>query len=341
MKKLTLTTLCAAILMTVNVQASDTVDVTPENYNFAVTDKAFQVEANLGGINQFHHHRNVMALDQQPAVTMNRDTVYSFAIVNAVDGLKLQMPKTKDGRYLSAMVLQNDSYIDQVFYGAGTYEVIADTDFVAIGVRIQIDPNDEKDVAYVNELQDQLKLIVPEGVKLKEWKPTHWNSEQIKTLTKKYTAQADQLEDFSCCSGARDTIKMEDLRKAVSVATGLLPAKDATYLYRSYNLDNKSCYVATYTKPKFGDKGFFSYTMYGEDRYLHTDEHVNLNSSNLTYNDDGSFTVYYGNEESCGDVDNLLETPTDNWYLGVRVYRPDQSVLDGEWVLPKPEKVSK
>ena len=58
-----------------------------------------------------------------------------------------------------------------------------------------------------------------------------------------------------------------------------------------------------------------------------------INSSNVKLNADGTFTVYFGSVEACGDVPNRLET-TEGWNFLLRIYRPGKSVLDGAYKLP-------
>ena len=47
----------------------------------------------------------------------------------------MTIPET-NGRYLSVMVVQNDHYIDQVFLEPGTHEIISETDFAMVAMRI-------------------------------------------------------------------------------------------------------------------------------------------------------------------------------------------------------------
>lgn len=93
------------------------IPVTTDNYVEAEVDISFANIYKTAGANTFRHDRNLMALDQQPAVTMNRDTVYSFGIFNVPKGTVITLPKSKDNRYQSAMILQSDHYIDQYFTG--------------------------------------------------------------------------------------------------------------------------------------------------------------------------------------------------------------------------------
>ena len=65
--------------------------------------------------------------------------------------MTLTMPDAK-GRYQTAMVVDQDHYIERVFDRPGTYHLDTGTfatPFVAIAVRTLVDPNDPSDVAAV------------------------------------------------------------------------------------------------------------------------------------------------------------------------------------------------
>lgn len=66
--------------------------------------------------------------------------------------------------------------------------------------------------------------------------------------------------------------------------------------------------------------------MYGSARYL-KDAESHLSNKQLKFNTDGTFTVHYGPAAACGDVAGRPNTPTDNWYLDMLVYRPAQTVI--------------
>ena len=92
---------------------------------------------------------------------MNRDTLYSSAIVDISDGATLTIPDGGD-RYLSVMVVNQDHYINRVFHEPGEHRLTVeefDTPWVAVAARILVDPADADDVAAVNALQDQFAIL--------------------------------------------------------------------------------------------------------------------------------------------------------------------------------------
>ena len=66
-------------------------------------------------MNILHHHREPASIDEQPVIRQNRDTLYTFAVVDISQGATLSLPDAGD-RYLSVMIVNNDHYINQVFH---------------------------------------------------------------------------------------------------------------------------------------------------------------------------------------------------------------------------------
>ena len=111
--------------------------------NFVRAETAFQFDRTLaisGGVNKWVHLRQPTPLDQQPVIRMNRDTLYSAALVDISKGATLTIPDTGD-RYMSVMVVNEDHYINFVFSHPGTYALTRedfDTPFVQLSARTLI-----------------------------------------------------------------------------------------------------------------------------------------------------------------------------------------------------------
>ena len=99
------------------------VTVNVENFVRAETDRMFgALQAQASGINCWRHSRAPASLDQQTVIRMNRDTLYSFAIVDISSGATLTIPDS-GGRYMSVMTVNQDHYINRVFHEAGEHEL--------------------------------------------------------------------------------------------------------------------------------------------------------------------------------------------------------------------------
>ncbi|WP_434642021.1 DUF1254 domain-containing protein [Klebsiella sp. I138] len=319
------------------------VSVTPENYAFAELDVSMNAEVKHGANNKFYHHRMPMEIDKQPAVLMNRDTLYSFAIIDASHGAMVHVPKG-DGRYISLQVMDHDHTTEHVYYGAGDYKIdpANATQFVVLNIRTQVNPNDPQDINKAHAIQDQYKITFPEGYTPKAFQATDWNKAELKKLQTHYRQLADK-RGVSKTMGVRGTFPQEDVNIGAAVATGLLPDQDAWYSFNTYKVSKDICYTATYKVPGMAkpDLGFYSMTMYGDDLFLHTEKGSSLSNKELKLDPDGkSFTMHYGTEKTCGkDAQNLLIAPTDNWTLALRVYFPAQDIQDNTYKLPEPKPV--
>ena len=57
----------------------------------------------------------------------------------------------------------------------------------------------------------------------------------------------------------------------------------------------------------------------------------------IKYGADGSLTIYVQHDPPAGDKKaNWLPAPTGPYDVIMRIYGPDDSVLNGSWLLPKP-----
>lgn len=311
--------------------ASDLIPVSLENYKIAESDLAFNNITKLVGTNQFFHFPvEEFDLNNQTVVRMNQDTVYSGAVVNVSEGAMITLPET-DGRYMSAMVVQNDHYIDQVFKTPGEHVIEADTDFVLIAIRTRIDPNDPADSEKVRALQNAVKLTI---YATEPHVMPNYDMEQLVAMRDKLAAEAAEFGSLNNMQGARGSVDERMHVLGTAAGWGLLPDANARYL--SYGQeDGQGCFQATYAAPPFNQGGFFSITMYDADGWMFSDRAI-LNEYNIEFNDDGTFDVNFG---ECGsDAKNNLPI-VDGWNFLMRVYEPRLEELDS-YSLPTPVKVN-
>src|SRR5207249_8269844 len=84
--------------------------VTVENYNRAQTDVYFAGVVKNGGFGKFRHGRELAPPVQQGIVRPNRDTLYSFAIVDLDAGrVTITLPEAGK-RYMGMQVVNQDQY---------------------------------------------------------------------------------------------------------------------------------------------------------------------------------------------------------------------------------------
>jgi len=304
--------------------------VTPENYIRAETDRNFQNIAMLSGgkVNTFYHFRTPTPLDGQTVVRMNKDTLYSAAIVDTEGGATVTLPEVPDGRYMSILLVDNDHYSPDVFYTPGTHPLPTDTKYLGVFVRTQLfNPNDPAEIALVNALQDQVVIKASSADPLP---PSKWEPNSLQELTEKYELDSANYGSWKGMMGPRGKVDEATRHIAAAAAWGLFPEWDATYLNYRGDHDAKVCHTATYAVPE--NNGFWSITVYGSDGYMKSENSI-VNGNNVKLNADGTFTAFFGSKESCGDRPNRLDV-TDGWNFLMRIYRPGASVLQETYKLP-------
>lgn len=305
--------------------------VTPENYIRAEVDFAFaDFQKNAGGkINTFFYITKPTPLDEQTVVRMNRDTLYAGAVVDTEGGATVTIPEFPDERYFSVYVIDNDHYASKVFYVSGTHKIPADTKYVGLIQRIQLmDPSDPEDVALVNELQKKITIKASSADPFPE--PT-WDKEAMLALRREYEKEFQKFDQYEPdWMGPRGEVNEKTRQLGVAGAWGLFPEKDAVYINYTGLSDSNKCYTATYEVPE--NKAFWSITIYGKDGFMKSDNNI-VNDRNVKMNGDGTFTVYFGSEEKCGDKPNHVDI-TEGWNFLMRVYRPGPSILKREYKLP-------
>lgn len=312
--------------------------VTPETYIRAETDREFNlVQKQTNGVNKLFCYRDLPPLDHQNVIRMNKDVLYSMAVVDTKGGATVVFPEMPDGRYASVQLIDNDHYIPEVIYTSGTYKLPEDTRYIGIAIRIQIyDANDKEEIAMINKLQDQfiIKTNSAEPVSF------DWDMESLKKLTAEYNKEFGKYDKYpSDWQGKRGEVNEKTRHLAAAGAWGLFPERDATYInYNGGNLSGDGVYKATYSIPEYKSNGFWSLTVYGKDGYMKNENNY-LNASNVELNPDGTLTVYFGSKENTPkDAKNRLDI-TDGWNFLMRVYLPEESVLNGSYKLPEVEQV--
>ena len=326
-----LRTACVACLVLITSAgfASEPKVVTRENFVRAETDRMFSDFLKLTArVNHWHHIRRPTPLDQQAVVRMNRDTLYSVAIIDTSKGGTITLPPSPDGRYMSVHFIDNDHYDLGVISTPGVHTLPKGKGHVAAAVRIQVyNPNDAKEIAVVNAWQDQLEVHAKGG---KSFKPSIWDKASMDALRAELEVGVRRFPNFEKAMMPRGKADPEQRLYAAAGAWGLLPGTEATYFSYPGGHPITVCRTATYLVPK--NDAFWSITVYDANGFI-ASENSTVNSSTVKLNPDGTFTVFFGSKELCGNVRNRIDTP-EGWNFLMRVYRPAPSVLNGGYTLP-------
>ncbi|MBW0159450.1 DUF1214 domain-containing protein [Sedimentimonas flavescens] len=307
------------------------IPVNVDNFIRAATNIEFGKYAALsGGVNKFYHFRDVMPVDAQTTISANRDTLYSTAIIDISKGATFTLPDVGD-RYMSAMIINQDHYLNKVFHGGGTYTLDMDTfgtPYVAVYLRVLLDTTDPADVAAVHAIQDQMSI---DAAASEPFVVPPYDEESYKGLVRAAVGVGAYLPDSFRMFGKKEDV--DPVRHFIGTAGGWggLPEHEALYLGIAPNLPVGKYKIEVPAEVPVKD--FWSVSVYDADRYFapnDLDAYV-VNSVTGERNADGSMTVHLGGCED-GRV-NCLPL-VEGWQYTVRLYRAAPEVLDGSWVFP-------
>ncbi|HET8743540.1 MAG TPA: DUF1254 domain-containing protein, partial [Gaiella sp.] len=273
------------------------VRVNVDNFVRAESDRMFAAfVADAGGVNRLKHNRSPTPVDRQAVIRMNRDTLYSFAVADVSEGATLTIPESGD-RYVSAMVVNQDHYVNRVFHELGEHRLTLDeleTPWVTIAVRILVDPGDPDDVAAVNALQDRFGLAASSS---KAFETPDYDTASLDATRTALLELARGLERFDGAFGARDDVDPVRHLLATAAGWGGLPDREASYVGVEPNVPAGEYRLTVRDVPV---DGFWSLSVYNSDGYFEPNERdaYSVNDVTATPNADGSVTIHFG---GCAD----------------------------------------
>lgn len=327
--------LIAAITSSACYAYAEPVKVTADNFVRAESDLYFKTFSTLkGGFGGLNHTREPAPLDKQNVIRLNRDTIYSSGVFDLAAGpVTITLPQA-GSRFMSMQVINEDHYTPMVNYKPGAYTLSEEnvgTRYVTVAIRTFADPDSPKDLKAAQQLQDAIKVSQPGGpgkLELPEWdqKSQKETRDALLILNK-------SIPDTNDMFGTKAEVK--PIRHLIGAASGWggNPQKDATYLnvYPTKN-DGKTTYQIK-VPSNVPVNGFWSISVYNKDGFFQKNDlnRYTLNNITAKKSSDGSYDIQFG--DCTKSTVNCIPT-VDGWNYMVRLYQPEQSILDGSWKFP-------
>jgi len=303
-----------------------------DNFVRAETNIQFDRNAKVaGGVNAWLHLRKPTPIDKQTVIRMQRDTLYSFSIVDISKGATLTIPNA-GVRYMTVMIVNQDHYINKVYHKAGTYKLSIkefDTPYVFVAVRTLVDSSDDTDIRKANDLQDKLKI---EAVSSKPFVLPDYDVESYKKTRNALLELGRGVPDSFSMFGKKEDVNPVRHLIATAVGWGGLPVEEAIYENVEPNLPVGKYQITVKDVP--ADE-FWSVSLYNKDGFFEKNDlgFYNVNSTFAVPNKDGSFTINFG---GCRDGRVNCLPIMEGWNYVVRYYRPRKEVIEGKYKFPKP-----
>ena len=309
--------------------------VTVDNFVRAESDETLARYVKQGALGKILHLRTPTPIDQQNVIRMNRDTLYSFVVLDLTEAVTIVKPDSGD-RFQSMLVINQDHSMLPVEHGSGEFIFTKDktgTRYVFVVFRTFADPTDPSDVKAANALQDRIvvKQKSPGRFEIPEW-----DEVSLKQVRDAINVLAATRSDTSPYFG--DKSRLNPLYHLLGTAMGWggNPPEGAVYdnVVPEKN-DGKTPHAVTVKDVPVN--GFWSITVYNKNGFMQKNDQEAYSFNNVTAkkNVDGSITINFGGGP--GVINNLPITP--GWNYAVRMYQPKKEIIDGAWKFPRAQPV--
>ena len=309
--------------------------VTVDNFVRAETDNYFRINQVVNdAFGKFDHFRNVVPIDEQDVIRMNRDTLYSSAIFDLTTPVTITKPDAGD-RFQSMLVINQDHYVKMIEHDAGTYTLTQEdmgTRYVVVTFRTLIDENKPGDIEEANKIQD--KIISEQASKGTLDGLPDWDKKSLKEVRESLI----KISSFSSSTKGAfgDEDEVDPLMHLLGTAYGWggSPPAATTFILKTPE-GNNIPYTLT-IEDEVPVDGFWSVTVYNKEGFLEKNEYdaYLINDRNAVKDKNGNIVIHFG-----GDPTNTNFLPiTNGWNYAVRLYQPRQEILDGSWTFPEAKK---
>lgn len=329
----TLAVIGLGLLACISSAASERVTV--DNYIRAETDVTFGRYVRQNAFGKFLHIRTPVPIDKQDVIRMNRDTLYSAAILDLTEPATIVKPE-RGGRFQSMMVINQDHSMLPVEHGSGEFTLTKEkvgTRYAAVLFRTFVNPGDPADVKAANDLQDRIQIRQKSPG---TFEVPDWDVASLDKIRSALNELAATLPDFKGMFG--DAKKLDPIRHLLGTAAGWGGNPDAAAVYDSVipeKNDGKRPYALTVKEVPVD--GFWSITVYNKAGFMEENDQgaYSFNNVTATKNADGSITIDFGGGP--GALNNLPITP--GWNYTVRLYQPKPEIINGSWSFPRAQTV--
>ena len=306
--------------------------VTDENFIAADSMRAYLKELAKTGnrVNVIRPMREPANTDNQDVIRMNADTLYTRIILDVKGGATVTT-KPYEG-YQNILVLDPNHSEVAALTGAGTVRLDESMlteghhAYVIVRTGLLRDLPEKEMYARAHRAQDNISI-------------TYHSSEPYVPAVDYDLATLDKvkyriLEDFAkhpqkdVIKNGFGTLEERDpdaARVVIAIGWGGLSGKSAVYSSFTASGENLSY---TFEKPnlKYGENGFFSFSVYNENGYIATMKYA-LNSDDMVANKDGTYTInFLASGEPANGRKNVIVTPRGKYWTGIlRCYNPVDS----------------
>ncbi|AUF82666.1 DUF1254/DUF1214 domain-containing protein [Tetraselmis virus 1] len=303
--------------------------VTLKNFPRAESDRYFNTfSRKAGGVDRFYHFKDFDA--NNIVVRMNCDTLYSFAVIDTSKQVIVHKPDT-GYRYCNMMVVDQDHYIVMCNDGEGNFvfEPKNTTRYLLVAFRILLKTRSKKEFKEVHAIQNELKITTTKSSDKFPVLPT-WDMPSYELTKHKIGKFLTSTFNSKGGAGKRGCVDTKKHLVATLTGWGALPERYAYYEIKipAHNDGSVQYKLSVKDVPV---EAFWSITIYDSDGMIQPNKGPFSLNCFTAKPDNGVYTINFTNDTS--KKNRLAIYP--GWNYTVRMYRPDKSILSGDWMFPE------
>ncbi|MEU4317290.1 DUF1214 domain-containing protein [Nocardia fluminea] len=289
--------------------------VTRDNFVEAETAHYFREQLEKAPVNQYFHIREPVGIDTQIVIRSNVDLIYSYAVVDVTEEATFSLAPSEV--YQIAQIIDENHYVVGVVY-PGARVTVRNADLSG-GNHVYVAGRTATvgGLELAHRLQDARRIT---AVTDNPYQGREFDEDTRKSVGAELETHAAEA-DFSRAFGTPDSTDPYQHLLGTRLGWGGLPPQDAQYFQAMTTATGADVWTFPVPPLDYDHNGYFSVIKYDEMGWLDV-EQPGLSDSDLTRNDDGTISVWFGDDRVAGNPNVIRTTEGQKFYYGMRLYRP-------------------
>ncbi|TOG86138.1 DUF1254 domain-containing protein [Vibrio parahaemolyticus] len=278
-------------------------------------------------VNTFKHNRILSSKDNQFVIREQRDTMYSFGILDVTKSAVVSLPNYDE--YASLQVIDENHFTIAEVYPNHT--LILTPDMLSSGTHVflalRVSTSDSQDPDALKKAHDYQNAVKISSETSNPYKPKGFAEEEVLAARASVQKLRPLIPKPFDIFGSKEQVDPTSFVIASSAGWAGLPSNAAVYLPKIIgNTGDTACSSLTINPPPLQYKrhAFFSMTVYDKDGWIADDDFA-ISNKRMKPNQDGTYTFRF----NCKGQPNNL-TVRKGWSGLLRMYLPEskQAIQD-------------
>lgn len=289
--------------------------VTRDNFVEAETAHYFREQLAKAPVNEYFHSRVPVNVETQVVIRSNVDLIYSFAVVDVTEEATFSLAPSSE--YQAAEIIDENHYVVGVIY-PGESLTVRNTDLSA-GTHVYVGGRTATvgGLERAHELQDARRITAATA---NPYQGREFDEDTRKSVGAELETHAAEA-DFSRAFGTPASTDPYQHLLGARLGWGGLPPEDAQYFQASATSTGADVWTFDVPPLDYERNGYFSVIKYDGMGWLDVDR-PGLSDSELVRNDDGTISIWFGDDRVANKPNVIRATEGQKFYYGMRLYRP-------------------